>query len=215
MLETRMTSAGGTTSSSLNLDAILDAGWVEPACFSAEEFARAEAFWLSLRRHDERLHATRAKAADLVASWTGCTPRDVGSFGNQLNLETSDLDLGIGYPMEGRDALRATLDGRAAFKGERYTSFHTTRLVYAFTCDDIEVDVSALTEEDFVIACRMIDEIDKGMTREERIAHTWVKHLLRTANRHDDYAAWKLTTYARYCPEFNWVPILDTATVDG
>ena len=45
------------------------------------------------------------------------------------------------------------------------------------------------------------------MSREERIAHTWVKHLLREAGRLEDYARWKLVVYAKYCPEFNWVPI--------
>jgi hypothetical protein len=45
----------------------------------------------------------------------------------------------------------------------------------------------------------------------ERIAHTWVKHLLRSAGRMDEYAEWKLVTYARFCPEFNWVPIPESA----
>jgi hypothetical protein len=36
------------------------------------------------------------------------------------------------------------------------------------------------------------------------------KTLLRTAGRLDDYATWKLVVYARYCPEFNWVPITET-----
>jgi hypothetical protein len=198
------TPPGGTL---LDLDAIIATGWADPTAFPREEFTRAEAFWQQRRTHDPRLLATRATAAAQIETWTGRTPRDVGSFGNQLNLDTSDLDLGIGYPVVERDVLRAALDGHATFKGERYTSFRTTRLVYTFTIDGTEIDLSALTEQDFTIACRMLDQIDAGMTREERIAHTWVKHLLWTAGRRDDYAAWKLVTYARYCPEFNWVPI--------
>lgn len=104
--------------------------------------------------------------------------------------------------------------GRRSGAGYRFdhlfTRFNTTRLVYAFDCDGVQIDLSALTEEDFAVACRMLDQIEAGMTREERIAHTWVKHLLRTTGRLDDYATWKLVVYARYCPEFNWVPITET-----
>ncbi|MFD8563646.1 hypothetical protein ACWDOR_39395 [Streptosporangium canum] len=149
----------------------------------------------------------RTKASELVESWTGRVPRDVGSFGVQTNLETSDLDLGIGYPVIGRERLMAALAPHAAFKGERRTRFDTTRLVFSFTVDGVEIDLSALTEEDLAVACRMLDEIGAGMSRAERIAHTWVKHLLCVSGRTDDYAAWKLVTYARFCPEFNWVPI--------
>ncbi|MEZ0077226.1 hypothetical protein [Planotetraspora sp. GP83] len=138
-------------------------------------------------------------------------PRDVGSFGIQLNLETRDLDLGIGSPVDGRQKLMAALSSHAAFKDERRTRFNTSRLVSAFTLNGVEIDLSALTEEDFTVACRMLDEIDTQMSRDERIAHTWVKHLLRSAGRTDDYATWKLVTYARFCPEFNWVPTSETS----
>lgn len=96
------------------------------------------------------------------------------------------------------------------FKGERKTRFSTTRLVFAFTVDDIEVDLSALTEEDFAVACRMLDEIKATMTEQEQIAHTWIKHLLHSSRRMSEYAEWKLVTYARFCPEFSWVPIPET-----
>ncbi|WP_431929946.1 hypothetical protein [Nonomuraea jabiensis] len=195
----------------LDLDAIIAAQWAEPARFPEREYARAEAFWLERRRQDKRLLAIRTRAAELVESWTGRVPRDVGSFGIQLNLQTSDLDLGIGFPVNYREQLMAALAPHTAFKGERATRFETTRLVFAFTVDGIEIDLSALTEEDFAVACRMLDEIDAQMSRPERIAHTWVKHLLRSSGRSEDYAAWKLVTYARFCPEFNWVPIREGA----
>ncbi|WP_329423736.1 hypothetical protein OG339_24815 [Streptosporangium sp. NBC_01495] len=203
-------SAGGPVTS-LGLEAIMAAGWAVPESFTAEEFRRAEAFWQARRAEDERLLRVRAAAAHLVESWTGHPPRDVGSFGIQLNLETSDLDLGIGYPVADREKLMAALAPHAAFKGERHTRFTTTRLVFSFEVDGVEIDLSALTEEDFVVACRMLDEIDTGMSRQERIAHTWVKHLLRATGRTQEYAVWKLATYSRYCPEFNWVPISEPA----
>ncbi len=147
----------------------------------------------------------------MIRDWTGRPSRDVGSFGLQLNLESSDLDLGIGYPVAARDRLLAALAPHTQFKGERKTRFSTSRLVFSFEVEDVEVDLSALTEEDFAVSCRMLGEIESTMTEPERVAHTWVKHLLRNAGRMEDYAVWKLCTYARFCPEFNWVPIPEKA----
>ena len=83
--------------------------------------------------------------------------------------------------------------------------------MFAFTVDGVQIDLSALTEEDFTVACRMLDQIEQTMTDEERVCHTWVKYLLRAQARLDEYAAWKLVTYRRFCPEFNWVPIPEKA----
>jgi hypothetical protein len=194
----------------LDLDEILAARWADPHVFPATEFARAEAFWRARRARDEELLAVRAKAVDLIRGWTGCHSRDVGSFGLRLNLQTSDLDVGIGYPVDQRDTLITVLGPHTVFKGERKNRFSTTRLVFAFTIEGIEVDLSALTEEDFVVACRMLDEIEATMTEQEQIAHTWIKHLLRSSGRMSEYAEWKLVTYPRFCPEFTWVPIPET-----
>ncbi len=199
----------------MDLESIIRKGWADPADFTAAEFTQAEQFWTSRRNHDGPLLAAFTEASQLIREWTGRTPRDVGSFGTRLNLETSDLDLGIGYPVAERAHLRGALSEHTTFKGERYTRLDTTRLVFAFTTHGIDIDVSALTEEDFTIAGRMLDQIKTGMTRDERITHTWIKHQLRQAGRHEDYAAWKLVVYARYCPEFNWVPIPDTPAPAG
>lgn len=191
----------------LDLNAITERRWVDRGDFTDAEFDRARAFYEEMRVHDDRLERVRAEAAAMIMEWTGHKPRDVGSFGTRLNLESSDLDLGIGYPVEDRDRLREVLAPHTTFLGERKTRFSTSRLVFSFTLESIEIDLSALTVEDYAVACRMLDQIDTTMTLDERIAHTWVKHLLRSSDRTDEYAAWKLTTYARFCPEFNWVPI--------
>jgi hypothetical protein len=193
----------------LDLDAVIASGWAYPGDFPPGEYARAAALYASLRQHDERLLRIRTVVAAEIAGWTGRAPRDVGSFGLRLNLATSDLDLGIGYPPEDRDRIMRALGPHGVFKGERMTSFTTTRLVFLLVRDGVEIDLSVLTEEDFQVACRMLDEIDQTMSEPERIAHTWVKYLLRRAGRLEDYAAWKLVTYRRFCPEFNWVPVLE------
>ena len=204
-----MATVAGVTNAHTELDlkAITGKGWAERSDFSEEEFERAAALYAQMRSHDEHLLRVRTDAAAMIEEWTGCEPRDVGSLGTRLNLETSDLDLGIGFPAEERDRLMTGLADHTSFLGERYTSFSTTRLVFSFRLHGIEIDLSALTVEDFTVACRMLGQIDTGMGEEERIAHTWVKHLLRSSGRLEEYASWKLVTYARYCPEFNWVPI--------
>jgi hypothetical protein len=196
----------------LDLSAILASGWVVRGDFPAEEYGCALAFYEAMRQHDSRLSLVRQKASAMIEGWTGRVPRDVGSFGTRLNLETSDLDLGIGYPVDDRHHLMATLASCTEFLGERHTRFSTTRLVFAFTLDGVQIDLSALTEDDFAVACRMLSQIDETMTFDERVCHAWVKHLLRAQERLEDYAAWKLVTYRRFCPEFNWVPIPAKAT---
>jgi hypothetical protein len=203
-----MTIPSGTE---LDLAALLAKGWAGHNDFPAAEYQRAREFYEAMRAHDARLYRVREKASGLIRQWTGQMPRDVGSFGTRLNLETSDLDLGIGYPVEDRGGLMAALAAHAGFLGERYTRFSTTRLVFAFTVDGVQIDLSALTGEDFTVACRMLDQIGQIMTFQERVCHTWVKHLLRAQGRLEEYAAWKLVTYRRFCPEFNWVPIPEKA----
>lgn len=191
----------------LDLDAILAKAWTDQADFTEPEFARARSFYNGMRAHDAWLLALREEVAAEVTGWTGCRPRDVGSLGIRCNLEASDLDLGIGDPVERRAELMAALAPHARFLAERRTSFSTTRLVFAFERDGVEVDLSVLTPEDFAVATRMLDQIDAQMTETERIAYTWVKHLLRARGDLERYAAWKLVTYARFCPEFDWQPI--------
>jgi hypothetical protein len=196
----------------LDLAALLVKGWADRGDFPDTEYGRALDFYEAMRAHDERLYRVREKASGFISRWTGRAPRDVGSFGTTLNLETSDLDLGIGYPVDRRGDLVASLAEHAEFLGERHTRFSTTRLVYSFTVDGVQIDLSALTEEDFTVACRMLDQIGQTMTDEERVCHTWVKHLLGQKGRLEEYAAWKLVTYRRFCPEFNWVPIPEKAS---
>jgi hypothetical protein len=62
----------------------------------------------------------------------------------------------------------------------------------------VEIDLSVLTDEDFAVACRMLDEIDATMSVQERVAHTWVKYLLWTSGRLGAYAEWKPVTYRRF-----------------
>ena len=205
-------SRGDADETLLDLDAVIASGWADPDSIPPGEYAMAAALYASMRQQDQRLLAIREAVATEIEAWTGQVARDVGSFGLRLNLATSDLDLGIGYPPAERQRVMDVLGRHGVFKGERQTSFTTTRLVFLLVREGLEIDLSVLTEEDFKVACRMLDEIDQTMSEPERVAHTWVKYLLRRAGRLEDYAAWKLVTYRRFCPDFNWVPILEKPT---
>ncbi len=50
-----------------------------------------------IRAHDQRLHAIATKAAALVRGWTGYHSEPLGSFSPGLNVDTSDLDLGLAF----------------------------------------------------------------------------------------------------------------------
>ena len=199
---TTTAAAGG-----LDLDKVLSAGWVDRDDLDQGEYARAEAFYDALRAHDTRLLGVRKQAFELVREWTGRDGIDVGSFGTRVNLETSDLDVGIGVAVADRPALRAALEGKAEFIAERRTSAETSRLVFGFALEDVHVDLSALEPANFARAKAMLEAIEAGMSTTERVCHTWVKHHLREAGRMDDYAAWKLVVYGRFNPDFDWVPI--------
>ena len=84
----------------------------------------------------------------MIQAWAGRTPRDVGSFGTRVKLDSSDLDLGIGCAVEDRPALLSAVDGRATVKGERWTSETSSRRMFSFVVEGIAIDLSALTVED-------------------------------------------------------------------
>lgn len=169
---------------------------------------RPEMFYDSIRAQDPRLAAIEAKAIKKVGELIGNTAIDVGSFGLLLNLPESDLDLAVGVPPS--DAPRALAILRAAmqFKGERKTSAATTRHIFAFAVDDVEIDLGVLPETDLRILEQGLNRCRAGMTRAERIEHVWKKWQLKKANRRAEYARLKLEPYRQFCPSFLWTPIL-------
>lgn len=188
------------------LDELSEKSWVTARDLSREEYARALELYVSLRGYDRTLLRVREAVSGSIEARIARTPRDIGSFGLGLNLATSDIDLGVGCTRQEWDRAIEILRPCGEFLGEQKTRFSTTRLGFALQRQGVRVDLSVLREHDFDVACRMIDCIDVQMTEEERVVHTWVKHLLIEAERLERYAEWKMLPYRRFCPEFKDVP---------
>src|SRR5260370_39256807 len=113
-----MTNPPGTD---LDLAALLAKGWADRGDFPDAEFDQALAFYRAMRDHDGRLSAVRARASGMIGEWTGRGPRDGGSVCTVLNLGSSGLDLGIGYPGDNRGHQMAAPAGCKAVLGRGST----------------------------------------------------------------------------------------------
>ena len=190
------------TQTALDLDAIIAAGWADPVTFPLAEYERAVAAYMIQVGKSQRLLCRWRKARNQVERWTGYAPWALGSLRLRLGIGTSDLDLAVGCPTDRWLELSMQLEAHTEPRGEHATWFGTTRRVFSFTLGAVEVDLSVMAEDDLVATCRMLDRIDHDMTEPERIAHWWVKWLLWQQERYEEYAAWKLVVYRRFCPEY-------------
>jgi hypothetical protein len=182
--------------------AALREGWPAPGTLSARDRADAVRFYQAVRARDAALERVLSQAGALVGTWTGCVPREIGSFGLRANLPDSDLDLGIGYPPRSRENVIALLSEHAAFLGDQPTRFGPRRLAFALSLHSVRIDITALPEPQFASACRLAEQAAAAMTDTERADYTWIKHLLASADEREALAAWKLAPYAHLRPGF-------------
>jgi hypothetical protein len=186
----------------LDLAIILDEKWVDLSAFSAVEALQAADFYRTIRRRDSQLVRARAAAVRDTLALTGLRAVEIGSFGIQLNLNTSDLDLGVGCRGEELDRLTLALSPRFRPLGWQPTRFSNLRFAFAAEYENVSVDLSVLSPQDFMQACRMHQRIAESMSQSERIAYTWVKHLLFVSGAWDAYERWKCAPYLRFCSGF-------------
>jgi hypothetical protein len=176
---------------------------------SKEDWKQAVEFYNKIRSHDGRILELEERAITYVFQLTGYKAEDVGSFGLKLNLPDSDLDLAIGVPAADSDRVLSALRMHMKYKGERTTRDSSTRHVFALSIDGVEIDLGVLPDDDFSLLCESLERCRREMTHEERIEHVWQKNTLKKEGRRLEYATLKLLPYARFCPTFRWVPILD------
>jgi len=169
---------------------------------------QAAAHHQRIRAHDRRLHAVAAQAATLVRAWTGYPAELLGSFSLGLNVDTSDLDLGLGVHPHALARVAGCLDGPTRFKAERRSTPTSTRLVFGATVDNTSIDIVLLPPADYQTLLAALARCRQQMPHYEKVRHVWHKHLLRQAGHHHAYEVFKLGPYRRYCPEFTWTPVL-------
>jgi hypothetical protein len=198
----------GARPTSLDLDAIVTAGWLEPDQVPRDEFAAAQRFWHQRRRSDATLAASAEAAASVIRAWTGRTAHELGPYAVRLHLPSSDLDLGIGYDPDpnldedaGPDPVRAALAAHARYQGEEETRSGGTRSSYTFPWQGVDVDVSVFTEADLAHELRLLAQIRAGLGSTDATVFLWVKQQLHLHGRADQYRQWKHTLYLRFCPQ--------------
>ncbi|WP_327749788.1 hypothetical protein [Streptomyces europaeiscabiei] len=185
---------------SLDLRTIVGHGWVESDHFTTVEAERARRFWHAIRAQDAALARIRQQAGSLVQRRTGADWCDFGSLGLHLNLPGSDVDLGAAVARDQWPHVRAALADSIDCLGVVRTPFGSVRLAFSWRTGESMVDLSVVTPDTYEEARRMLVRIDTGITRDDRIRYTWVKHLLHVSGWKEEYAAWKLAPYRRFCP---------------
>lgn len=171
-------------------------------------------FYQSIRDQDKVLARVEGEACCLVRTATGLDALNVGSFGLQLNIASSDIDLGIGVPDVSKFAqvgeqLLATGFNYKQIRPTRYLSAeHTTsRFVFAQNLYGIEIDVSVYHVSDLMLLMNGGMRCRTLMSTADKACHTLNKFKLREANRLELYNIYKLEPYIRYKPGFAWGPI--------
>jgi hypothetical protein len=174
-----------------------------------DEYSKALALYTDIRNDDKRLAAVEDEAISIIQKITGYVAIDVGSFGLQLNLEGSDLDIAIGVPKLDESRVLNALTEKFKYKGKRRTSTTTERHLFGFFVRGVEIDVGVLPDSDFHDLSAALQNYHREITLEEKVTHVWHKYQLKVAGKKQEYAKLKLYPYARFCPEFEWVPILE------
>jgi hypothetical protein len=171
---------------------------------------QAAALYRRIRAHDQRLHTVSGQAAALVCRWTGQMPELLGSFALGLNVDTSDLDLGLAVHPFGLRRVAGCLEdqGRAWFKAERRSTPRTTRLVFGAVVAGVSIDIVLLPPADHQALLAALARCRQQMPHPDKVRHVWHKHLLRHAGQRTAYEVFKLGPYRRWCPEFTWTPVL-------
>lgn len=187
---------------SLDLESIVARGWALAEDFAPAELARASRLWCHVRSMDTALAGVRDRAGHTVHLLVKSEWSDFGSHGLRLNLPGSDIDLGVGVKRDEWSRVQASLSKNANFLGIERTPFASTRMVFQWWIGESLVDLSVVTPEAYRDARNMISAIDAGMTQEDRIRFTWIKHQLKTSGNREEYAAWKLAPYRRFCPGY-------------
>jgi hypothetical protein len=173
-------------------------------------------FYFSIRENDAKLSLIERNSLSFLKEWTGCDGINVGSFGLLLNISSSDIDIGIGANPDDIERIRQSLEEKGClFKAERVTrkidqeGLCTSRFVYLFQIDGIDIDISVYLDTDLKILSQGLFKCRKEMSLEDRIEHVWQKNELKLSGNVSGYANYKIEPYEKFCKGFLWKPLED------
>ncbi|WP_052434997.1 hypothetical protein [Streptacidiphilus melanogenes] len=117
-------------------------------------------------------------------------------------LPDSDIDLYAPMPPHcaALDDLRALLERKAAYEKTRLGPTGKPRHLFTFPQGTIKVDLNFVEREDHQLALTVVREIAATLDWSDRVAHTWIKHLLNERGEEEAYDQWKTTMRLRTSP---------------
>ncbi|MEZ0064983.1 hypothetical protein ABIA32_000971 [Streptacidiphilus sp. MAP12-20] len=179
-----------------------DMGWVKLDDLHPEERQLATGFYLACGQVRHALTDMQEKAQAACEQWTGNRPHPMGSSYAGTALSSSDIDLYAPLPKQSGslDDLRKLLNGHAAYRKTRPGPTGQDRHLFSYTQAATRVDLNFVPADDYWLALTVVHEIATGLTDEDRIAHTWIKHLLHARGDEDGYDRWKTAMRLRMSP---------------
>ena len=172
------------------------------------------AFYKKIKESDTNVATVEGKAIHSLRSLTGLDPINVGSFGLELNISSSDIDLGIGVPDSNyfEPVCNKLIEAGFKYKQARDTRYLsedqiTKRFVFSKDMDGIEIDVSVYHTSDLFLLADGGFKCRSTMSESDKAEHTWNKFKLKEQGMMDDYCIYKLEPYITYKPGFKWISI--------
>jgi hypothetical protein len=185
-----------------DLQAVLLAGGVRLSQFAPREQEQAQRFYASLATLRAGLGATtaRAIAASQAAGLTELHAMGSSQYGTVLHDSDIDLYAPIPPTCPDLDTLRALFDGHAMYRKTRSVPTDRPRHLFAFQQDGTDVDLNLVEPADYRLAVAVVREITEALAEPDRIANTWIKHLLHRRRQADAYDRWKEDMRLRHSP---------------
>jgi hypothetical protein len=181
---------------------VTGAGWVQLDDLHPEERQLAVDFYIACDQVRHALADIQETAQLACEQWTGNRPHPMGSSYAGTALSSSDIDLYAPLPKlcGSLDDLRQLLAGRAVYRKTRPGPTGQDRHLFSYTQAATRVDLNFVPADDYRLALTVVHEIATGLTEEDRIAHTWVKHLLHARGDDEGYDLWKTAMRLRMSP---------------
>lgn len=190
------------STSEADLYAVLHAGRIRLHQLAPAEQGLADDFYGSLTGQRTALTTATARAITASRAMGLAELQSMGSSQYGTALHDSDIDLYAPIPTAcpDLDSLRALLAGHAEYRKTRAVPTQRPRHLFAFRQDGIDVDLNLVEADDYRLAVTVVHEIAAALTRSDRIANTWIKHLLHHRQQADAYDRWKDATRLHHSP---------------
>ncbi|MEZ0065548.1 hypothetical protein ABIA32_001544 [Streptacidiphilus sp. MAP12-20] len=200
-----------------DLNAVLAVGWVDLGHLAPGERRLASRFYETVAVDRARLRAVQEAARSSCTVWTGSRPHPMGSSYAGTALGCSDIDLYAPMPAScvNLGQLEVLLTGRAVYRKTRPGPTGEARHLFGYLEGGTRVDLNFVPLSDYRLALTVVHEIRSGLSREDRVVHTWIKHLLQEREDHDAYDAWKTSMRLRCSPTLRQLMASGGASTPG